>query len=76
MGCMEASRLVQDFVDGALNAEQARRLAAHLEDCRRCGLEIDIYERIKASLAAGSTAPLPQDALDRLTAFGHRLTLE
>ena len=74
MGCMEVGRLVQRFIDGALDVERGRRLALHLEDCRRCGIEVDIYEQIKASLAARSTVSLPDDTFERLTHFAQILT--
>jgi hypothetical protein len=47
-------------------------LAAHLEDCRRCGLEADTYERIKHSLADHQPS-VPADSLARLREFGSRI---
>ena len=73
MGCEEVGRVLQDYLDGVLDDRRARRLAAHLEDCRRCGLEAEIYEHIKASLVHRRAHDLPLDALERLTDFAHDL---
>ena len=73
MGCMEVGRLLQRYLDGVLDDDRADRLAAHLEACRRCGLEATTYERIKVSLAARGDSPLPADAIARLTQFAQDL---
>ena len=74
MGCMKVGRLLQRYLDGVLDEPRSLRLAAHLEDCRRCGLEAQTYERIKASLSANGHGPLPADAVARLTDFAQRLS--
>jgi anti-sigma factor (TIGR02949 family) len=76
MSCKEVGRHLQHYLDGDLDDLRAERLSAHLEECRRCGLEVETYERIKASLAARGTGPLPDDAVDRLTRFARRLADE
>lgn len=48
--CMQTMRLLQSYLDGNLDELEARRVAAHLEDCRRCGLEISVYREIKGAL--------------------------
>ena len=48
--CMRIRPLLQAFVDGALDDEQRRRVAAHLEACRRCGLETSTYRSLKERL--------------------------
>jgi anti-sigma factor (TIGR02949 family) len=73
MGCMEVGRLLQQYLDGDLDAGRAHRLEAHLEDCRRCGMEAETYTQIKASLERHRREAVPRDALDRLRAFGERL---
>lgn len=76
MSCKEVGRLLQHYLDGDLDDLRAQRLAEHLDECRRCGLEAETYQRIKASLAARGASPLPADAVDRLTAFARRLADE
>jgi anti-sigma factor (TIGR02949 family) len=73
MDCHEVGQLLQRYLDGELDESRARRLAAHLEDCRRCGLEADTYEQIKASLAHRRAHDVPLDALERLNEFAHQL---
>ncbi|MCU0261611.1 MAG: zf-HC2 domain-containing protein [Ilumatobacteraceae bacterium] len=72
MDCRQVAQLLQHYLDGEVDADRARRIAAHLDDCRHCGLEAETYERIKAALAA-SQSPLPEDAVDRLREFGEEL---
>ena len=72
MTCSEVVKLLQHFLDGHLDERRSVRLAAHLEDCRRCGLEADTYERIKHSLAERQ-GTLPADSLARLREFGERI---
>lgn len=74
MGCMEVARHLQHYLDGDLDDLKVRRLEAHLDECRRCGMEAQTYEHIKTSLAARGTGPLPDDAVERLTRFARELT--
>jgi anti-sigma factor RsiW len=71
MNCMQVARILQSYLDGQADEVTARRVAAHLEDCRRCGLEAAVYREIKHSLA-GREAPAA-DAVARLRGFGEAL---
>jgi anti-sigma factor RsiW len=73
MGCEEVGRLLQQYLDGHLDQGRSPKLAAHLEDCRRCGLEAETYTRIKNSLGNQQLA-VQDDALARLRSFGEGLT--
>lgn len=70
--CHEVGKVLQAYLDGHIDAERARRIEAHLEECRRCGMESDTYERIKAALAA-QRPEVPADSIERLREFGERL---
>lgn len=72
MSCDEVGRWLQHHLDGELDERRSARLVAHLDDCRRCGLEAETYERIKLALAARQD-PMPTASLDRLRDFGTRL---
>ena len=72
MDCHQVGELLQHYLDGRIDADRARRIEAHLEECRRCGMEVDTYERIKATLAA-HRPEVPAESVDRLRAFGERL---
>lgn len=72
LSCRQVGRLLQRYLDDAVDELTARRIARHLEDCRRCGLEADAYLAIKASLARRDPS-LPADAVRRLQDLGERL---
>lgn len=72
MECHEVGALLQHYLDDELDETRAARIAAHLEDCRRCGLELEAYEQIKSSLAS-RRPDVPADAVERLREFGRRL---
>lgn len=63
---------MQAYLHGEIDEERALLVAAHLEECLRCGLEAETYVFIKRSLRRLS-APEATEALERLRAFGERL---
>jgi anti-sigma factor RsiW len=69
LSCAEVADLLQQYLDDESDEPTARLVSAHLEDCRRCGLEADVYRDIKASLAR-RRAPLPEPVAARLRHFG------
>jgi anti-sigma factor RsiW len=69
---MQVMRVLQSYLDGHTDEVTARRVANHLEACRRCGLEAATYRQIKASLAR-KAGPLDESAVERLRAFGSAL---
>jgi hypothetical protein len=73
LSCGEVGRLLQRFLDGELsNDAEIEMLSAHLDECRRCGLEADTYRSIKESLVA-RRIPVPPESVQRLREFGHGL---
>lgn len=70
--CREAGRLLQRHLDGELDELGSRRVARHLEACRRCGMDAESYEEIKRALRRSAGRP-PADAVGRLLAFGRQL---
>ena len=72
MNCHQVGAVLQEFLDGDIDAERARRIEEHLEECRRCGLEAETYERIKETLAA-QRPDVPEESLQRLREFGEGL---
>lgn len=71
MSCAEVGSVLQQYLDGELDSTTAPLVDAHLEMCRRCGLEASIYTDVKAALA--EQGELPPDAVHRLRAFGERI---
>ena len=72
MRCMATMRVLQTYLDGALDEVAARRVAEHLEDCRRCGLEAEVYQEIKTALG-GQDRTVDPRAIERLRHFGEQL---
>jgi anti-sigma factor (TIGR02949 family) len=69
--CREVATYLHSYLDGEVDEKTLQRLAAHLEDCRKCGLEAETYRALKQALARRSTAPA--DALTRLHSFAEQL---
>ena len=72
MSCHQVGKVLQSYLDQELDDDAAHKVAAHLEDCRRCGLEAETYEALKASLQRGP-AGLADEPVTRLREFGERL---
>lgn len=70
--CMRVRPLLQSFLDGELDEAQRRRVATHLEACRRCGLEASTYRALKRRLGALGQ-PVDRDAVARSIEFVDRL---
>ncbi|MBM9506244.1 zf-HC2 domain-containing protein [Streptomyces sp. KK5PA1] len=71
MNCLRVQRVLQSYLDGETDAATVRRVEAHLEDCRRCGLEAAVHREIKAAFTRRE-AP-DRDAVERLTEWGRSL---
>jgi anti-sigma factor RsiW len=71
MSCRAVARLLQSYLDDVTDEATARRVAAHLEDCRRCGMEEQVYRAIKQALARSGS--VPPEEVARLRAFGEHL---
>jgi len=74
--CHQVAKVLQSYLDGESEAPTTSMVAAHLEVCRRCGLEASTYLAIKTAIA--STAPsdpaVDADAVDRLRHFADGLS--
>jgi anti-sigma factor (TIGR02949 family) len=71
LGCVQVIRVLQEYLDGETDEVTARRVAAHLDDCRDCGLEADLYREIKKALARQKRPDAR--AVERLRGFGESL---
>jgi anti-sigma factor RsiW len=67
LNCKQVARVLQAYLNGDLDEFDAWRVTAHLEDCRRCGLEAATIREIKRALA-GRYEPSPA-SVARLRAF-------
>ena len=78
--CYRTSRALQRYLDGEADDRTATRIAEHLEECRRCGLNAATYRAIKQVIHAGattstnspcdgsgrSTSPWPRSRVDQI----------
>lgn len=72
MSCDEVMEVLQAYLDGEVDAETARKVAEHLDQCSMCDDESAVFRNIKQSLAARSE-PVDPDVMASLRAFGDRL---
>lgn len=70
--CFRTSRVLQNYLDGETDDLTAARVAEHLEECRRCGLQAATYQAIKKALRSGNR-DVEELALRRLRTFSHSL---
>ncbi|HXH56576.1 anti-sigma factor family protein [Iamia sp.] len=75
MSCRRVGEILQAYLDGEVDDLTTRRIAHHLGDCRRCGMELDFYTEIKAALARGGR-DIDERALDRLRSYAQVLATE
>ncbi len=71
MSCAEVGAVLQQYLDDELDGTTTPLVEAHLEMCRRCGLEASIYTDVKEGLAG--QGELPDDSVRRLREFGERI---
>ncbi len=72
LDCHAVGELLQQYLDDEIDPKRGALIAAHLEDCRRCGLEADTYEQIKRTLAS-QRSDVPEESVERLREFGRSL---
>jgi anti-sigma factor RsiW len=73
LSCRQVGQLVQGYLDGETDEESASKIAAHLDECRRCGMDADTYREIKAALERNAPGDV-EASVDRLREFGESLT--
>ncbi len=70
LDCRDVGRVLQSYLDRESDPGLDAELAAHLEACRHCGLDAEVYRRIKARLDQVGVSLLDPDAVARLRSFG------
>lgn len=70
--CREVGRVLQAYLDGQVDELTAQRVRAHLEACRRCGLEACVYDELKQALARRAPR-VDSSIVERVQAFGRQL---
>ncbi len=72
MSCGDVLKVLQAYIDGEIDADTARKVASHLDQCHRCTDEEHIYQQIKTSLAQ-RRRHVDVEVLEQLMSFGERL---
>lgn len=72
VNCREVGKILQSYLDNDVEEDFTEKIAAHLDACKDCGLEVKTYRQIKTSLASKMPKVEPA-ALERLQAFGNQL---
>jgi len=57
MSCSQVEAVLHQYLDNELEASLVPKVLKHLEACKDCGLEAEMYTRIKDSLIAHQQAP-------------------
>ncbi|NNE72276.1 MAG: zf-HC2 domain-containing protein [Acidimicrobiales bacterium] len=77
LSCRDVGKNLQSYLDReTVEPLSVSQLEQHLELCRQCGLEAEVYRSIKESLARAGRAQDDAGSLDRLRAFGQKLVEE
>lgn len=71
VSCREVGRVLQAYLDNELEND-VDKVAAHIEACKRCGLEAETYTKIKNALGDPDTE-LDSATITRLREFGEGL---
>lgn len=70
--CREVGRVLQSYLDGQTDEFTAQRVRAHLDACRRCGMEANVYAELKHALAR-HTPTVDAAIVERVRAFSRDL---
>ncbi len=73
LDCRDVGRVLQSYLDRESDPSLDFELAAHLEACRHCGLDAEVYRRIKAGLGHVGVSLLDPEVVVRLRHFGDSL---
>jgi anti-sigma factor RsiW len=68
ISCVQVARILQQYLDEELDASRRALVAAHLGECRRCGLDEKSFREIKSALAR-RRHQIPAEPIDRLRKF-------
>lgn len=72
LSCRKVGKVLQTHLDGELDEARRRKVAAHLDECERCGLEAEVLDGVRAALR-GRRDRLPVATATALREFSDRL---
>jgi len=71
--CGDLAERIERFLDGELDATEARELDAHLDDCLPCTSERELRARLRELVREGCAERAPADLVDRVRARLHEV---
>jgi mycothiol system anti-sigma-R factor len=71
--CEDLAERIERFLDGELDAVEARELGTHLEDCLRCTQDRELRARLRELVREGCAERAPAQLVDRVRARLHEV---
>lgn len=71
--CHDLAERIERFLDGDLDASEARELDAHLDACLPCTSERELRARLRALVREGCAEQAPADLVARVRARLHEV---
>lgn len=75
MSCLEAARLIDGYIDGEIDEATCAKIVYHLEICRECGMEAELYMQIKIAVGRHRTS-VSAESLAKLREYARGLVGE
>lgn len=72
MSCQQVEAVLQQYLDEELEASEVPKVLKHLEACKDCGLEAEMYTKIKTSLHQHQNSP-SEDSMSRIRSLAEEL---
>lgn len=72
LNCREVGLRLQSYLDGEANPLYSVDIEEHLDDCVECGLDADVFRKIKAELSDQASTVDPA-VIDRLRQFSDEI---
>jgi anti-sigma factor (TIGR02949 family) len=66
--CEDLAERIERFLDGEMDASEARELDGHLDDCLPCTSERDLRARLRELIREGCAEQAPADLISRVRA--------
>ena len=71
--CEDLAERIERFLDGELDAAEARELGTHLDDCLPCTEERELRARLRELVREGCAERAPSELVDRVRARLHEV---
>jgi anti-sigma factor RsiW len=72
LSCRQVGKVLQHYLDDRLDPSRRALMDSHLDDCRRCGMELEAFRRLCDELSRRRLVLAPE-SVERLRRFGARI---